>query len=549
MSQQGRLIDQDLETLEGDTGGPVSPDGSGNINVIGGSGTVTVTGNPGTHTLTIETSNDGYPITPYVVGAAGIAGYQTVQSAINAAQALGSDATIYIQPGTYTEDLTLYDGIDIVGSIYTGTTIVGTHTPPTSGNVQFQDITLESATHVFNSAAAGTTNISVVDCEVNVTNGYLFNLLNWTGTLEVGETGFVGTNDGFVNNTGGATIVCNATEVGIGSGNEAIMSGTLILYNTYFLCPIDFQTGSDIKADGCRFEQTVTLSNNSTGYFRECNFDTGANSAVSHGSSAAVSISNSTIDSSNSPAIDGAGAGVLTLTGVDFIDNTNIAGTLTVASGITYSGTYKSDYTDHGILLGQGSVSNIVATTAGTNGQLLIGATGADPAFASLTSTGSTIDFTAGANTLNLETSGSIATTFNADTGSATPSLGVLTVTGSKGITTSATGSTITIIGSGEKEIDITSLSDADSPYTVLSTDYYMSCDVSLGVLTINLPDAPTTGRVYIVKDSGGDANTNNITVTTVSGVVTIDGSISRVMSTDYENLQFVFNGTSYEVF
>lgn len=38
--------------LEGNTGGPVGPDGGGIINVIG-AGTITVTGNAGTNTLTI----------------------------------------------------------------------------------------------------------------------------------------------------------------------------------------------------------------------------------------------------------------------------------------------------------------------------------------------------------------------------------------------------------------------------------------------------------------------------------------------------------------
>ena len=57
MSQQGRLrdISDDFQTLTGNSGGAVSPDGAGTINVIGTAGT-TVTGNPGTNTLTIDAS-------------------------------------------------------------------------------------------------------------------------------------------------------------------------------------------------------------------------------------------------------------------------------------------------------------------------------------------------------------------------------------------------------------------------------------------------------------------------------------------------------------
>ncbi len=58
--------------------------------------------------------------------------------------------------------------------------------------------------------------------------------------------------------------------------------------------------------------------------------------------------------------------------------------------------------TNHAVLVGAGTTT-ITKLTVGTNGQVLIGATAADPAFASLTSTGGTVTFTAGANTLNLE--------------------------------------------------------------------------------------------------------------------------------------------------
>ncbi|TAL08334.1 MAG: hypothetical protein EPO02_13205 [Nitrospirae bacterium] len=95
----------------------------------------------------------------------------------------------------------------------------------------------------------------------------------------------------------------------------------------------------------------------------------------------------------------------------------------------------------------------------------------------------------------------------------------------------------------------ITNLTNADSPYTVLPTDYYLSCDVSGGVLTILLPDAPSSGRTLIVKDNTGSAATNNITVTTVSGLDLIDGSTSYVINTTYESSNFIFNLTHYEVF
>jgi len=153
-------------------------------------------------------------------------------------------------------------------------------------------------------------------------------------------------------------------------------------------------------------------------------------------------------------------------------------------------------------------------------------------------------------STVTLADDGTYATTYTSDSGSASPSSNNLNIVGSGGITTSATGSTVTIEGTSEEVINITFLDDTDSTYTVQSGDYYLSCDVSSGVLVIDLPDAGSQqGRVIIIKDSNGNASNQNITVTTVSGTDTIDGDTSFVMNTNYEAAQFVDNGTSWEVF
>lgn len=59
--------------------------------------------------------------------------------------------------------------------------------------------------------------------------------------------------------------------------------------------------------------------------------------------------------------------------------------------------------TNHAVFVGRGS--NVAATTlgVGTNGQLLCGSTGADPAFTTLTSSASTLTYTPGAHTLNID--------------------------------------------------------------------------------------------------------------------------------------------------
>jgi len=69
---------------------------------------------------------------------------------------------------------------------------------------------------------------------------------------------------------------------------------------------------------------------------------------------------------------------------------------------VSFGGTGQATLTNHGVLVGA-ATAGLTQLSVGTNGQVLLGATGADPAFATLTSTGGTISYTTGANTLNLE--------------------------------------------------------------------------------------------------------------------------------------------------
>ena len=86
------------------------------------------------------------------------------------------------------------------------------------------------------------------------------------------------------------------------------------------------------------------------------------------------------------------------------------------------------------------------------------------------------------------------------------------------------------------------------SPYTVLTTDYYIGCDPTGGVISLLFPDAPTIGRTFIIKDSTGKAGIHNITVTTVTGTDLFDGSTSYILNLPYQSITIVFNGTGYEV-
>lgn len=178
----------------------------------------------------------------------------------------------------------------------------------------------------------------------------------------------------------------------------------------------------------------------------------------------------------------------------------SLATPLTVSNG----GTGQASLTNNSLLLGAGT-SPIQQLGIAVNGALPIGSTGTTPVLATLTA-GNGISITNGAGS-------------------------------------------ITIASSGSSFFNVTSVNHGVSPYTVLMTDEFLAVDVSGGVVTIKLPNAPTTGQVWTIKDSKGQAFTNNITVTTVGGAVTIDGSTSFTMNTNFASISVIFDGTSYEIF
>jgi len=159
--------------------------------------------------------------------------------------------------------------------------------------------------------------------------------------------------------------------------------------------------------------------------------------------------------------------------------------------------------TQFALPIGAGNSSAISWTAAPTDGQVLIGSTGLTPVLNTLTA-GAGIGITNGPGTITISNTG-------------------------------GSGFTYTLVNS--------------TPYIVLPADQYMGVDSSGGAITIQLPNAPTTGRVFVVKDRAGTSLANPITVTTVGGVVTIDGATTFVINSAFQATNFIFNGTSYEAY
>lgn len=137
--------------------------------------------------------------------------------------------------------------------------------------------------------------------------------------------------------------------------------------------------------------------------------------------------------------------------------------------------------------------------------------------------------------------------TLTGNTGGAVgPNSGNINIVGTGGITVAGNPgtSTLTISDNGYAYTAVST-----TPYTATATDVYLSVDTSSLAITIHLPNVPTLGRIFIIKDRTGNAINNNITVTTAGGATLFDGSTSVIANNNYQAIQLIGNGTSYEIY
>ena len=86
---------------------------------------------------------------------------------------------------------------------------------------------------------------------------------------------------------------------------------------------------------------------------------------------------------------------------------------------------------------------------------------------------------------------------------------------------------------------------------TASYTDYFIGVDTTSAAVDLRLPSAATllSGQTLVIKDEGGTAHTNKITIL-ASGSQTIDSQNSVVLESPYASLQLYCNGTDkYHIF
>ena len=124
------------------------------------------------------------------------------------------------------------------------------------------------------------------------------------------------------------------------------------------------------------------------------------------------------------------------------------------------------------------------------------------------------------------------------------PSTLAFTVDEVQKTTIGATSSAAVHVVNGGMRHTVRSISGATTLDTT-TTDYIVLANSSSAGFTITLP-AATSGRKLIIKDSGGSAQTNNITISPASG--TIDGASTFVLNNNYQSVDLVSDGTNWFV-
>lgn len=88
----------------------------------------------------------------------------------------------------------------------------------------------------------------------------------------------------------------------------------------------------------------------------------------------------------------------------------------------------------------------------------------------------------------------------------------------------------------------------AQSPYTVLPTDYLIDVDTSGGAVTINMMTSGARNNLEVtIKDTTGNASTNNISVVG-SGAETSDGLATYLIASDFGSYKFKPKTGGYQV-
>jgi hypothetical protein len=296
------------------------------VNTLTAGTGMTITNGPGTITLATTASLTDLHVARFIVASSTLgtgANFTSITAAIASAVGTGINSTIFLQPGTYTENFTLPAGINLCAfdcdPFTPNVTIVGTITMTAAGTSSISGIRLQT-----NSAAllavTGTlaTIINLNNCYLNCTNATGITFSTNSGSAQINITdckGDLGTTGIklFTHTSAGTILFLNSNFSNSGGTTTATTqtTGGFNTVNSRFQFPFSLTSTSATTWEYSLFStspQNVTSAtlNGSTHSCKWCRFDSGSASSVSIGSSAAT-MELCTVSSSNTNSLTGPG--------------------------------------------------------------------------------------------------------------------------------------------------------------------------------------------------------------------------------------------------
>ncbi len=285
-----------------------------------------VPGTPGTLTINNTGSLTDYHDTRFIVsagGAANGANYTTIASAITAASSAGGVQDIFIQPGSYTENLTWPANINLcahIGDRNTPTvTIIGKLTCTDAGSRSASGIRFQTnSDNILSITGTANTQVTFDNCFINATNATAFNSTTTGATSlircnycvgDLATTGiaYVTIAHGFFRaqwcdfrNSGGST---TASTISSDATCDIIFTNfsNIITHSSSSLSSIWY---SAVRAGAAT---CLTTSGTGTVSCKFSRFESQTASSISIGSGTIVTAEHCSFDSSNANVITGAG--------------------------------------------------------------------------------------------------------------------------------------------------------------------------------------------------------------------------------------------------
>jgi|SRR5215469_15013579 len=261
-------------------------------------------------------------LSPYIVGADNHSGFTTIGAAIAQAVSDGASATnpknIYVKPknGGYTENLTLTDGINIIGFSHE-TKIIGKLTMTAAGTASVNNLQLvTNSDYVLEITGSAASIVWLNNCFINANNNSTIHhtssnasslILITNCRADTGTTGVAY----FVSTSAGAIKWANCYFDNTGNSSTASTysgAGGINFYNTFFFGAITTSGTGGFTGISSQFYMTnssLTLGASGTNQVSNCVISGGTASALSCGGT--VTCTNCAVDSTNANAITGGG--------------------------------------------------------------------------------------------------------------------------------------------------------------------------------------------------------------------------------------------------